>query len=270
MLVLLGPSFDGSPEAFAKLAAVTGLVAYDLRSRIKPGSWGVIRSLADQEQVKDMVARLRREGFPVVAVELERAWSSDRQFVRAQALRLEPGGLVLRVRDQDMELPYAAVLAIVRGEVGTESRPPPRVKGPSSATFRAVVGGVEANALRDTAARAVDTHQAADLHFYTVRWSARLDPRTTDLSGIPGTTGVAARDLDRVAAEIASRTGLRVEQGSRMSSLASYATQVHRSPAPGSAPPDEPRDRFDGYSRLVAEAELAEARARGVPQDRPV
>jgi len=262
MLVLLGPSFDGSPEGFAKLAEATGLVTYDLRSRIKPGWWGVIRSLADQAQVEDLVQRLRRAGFPVVAVELERVWSPDRQFVKAQALRLESGGLVLRVRDQEMELPYAAVLAIVRGEVGADSRPPPRSKGPSSATFRAVVGGVEANVFRDTAGRAVDAFQAADLHFHTVRWSARVDPRTTDLTSVPGTTGVPARDLDRITAEIAARTGLRVDQGSRMSSLASYAMQVHRPPAPGSAPPDAVLDRFDGYSRLVAEAELAASRAR--------
>jgi len=265
MLVLLGPSFDGSPAAFAKLAAATGLVVYDLRSRIKPGWWGVIRALADQDQAEDLVQRLRRDGFPVVAVDLDRAWSSDRQFVKAQALRLEQDGLVLRVRDQDMGLPYAAVLAIVRGEVGADSRPPPRSKGPSSATFRAVVGGIEPTVFRDTAGRTVDAFQAADLHFHTVRWTARVDPRTTDLSAIPGTTGVPARDLDRATAELAQRTGLRVDQGSRMSSLASYAMQVHRSLSPGSTapPPDAALDRFDGYSRLVAEAELAAARAGG-------
>jgi hypothetical protein len=262
MLVLLGPAFDGSQASFAKLAAVTGLVVYDLRARIKPGWWGVIRALGDPEQAQDLVARLRKEGFPVVMIATELAWGADRQFVKAQALRLDAEELVLRVRDQDMNLPYAAVLAIVRGEVGSEPRPSVRVRVPSSATFRAVVGATDSAALRDLSGRASDSFQAADVHFHTVRWSARIDPRTTDLSTVPGVTGVPARDLDTVTAELARKTGLRVDQGSRLSSLASYALQGHRgaSPMQGSGA-DLSLDRFDGYSRLVAEAELAALRA---------
>lgn len=258
MLVLLGPSFAGSPQGFAKLAELSGLVTYDLRSRIKPGWWGVIRALADKEQANDLVARLRREGFPVVSVELDCAWNPERRFVKVQALRLEPSELVLRVRDQEMVLPYAAVLTIVRGELGLESRSLPRAKGSSSSAFRVVVVGADVGVSRDGAGRSTDSFQATDLHFHTARWIARIDPRTADLASVPGTVGTHARDLEVVTAEIASRTGLRVDQGFRMSSLSSYVMESHRSatPAPGSMA-DPHSDRFDRYSRLVGEAEAA-------------
>lgn len=261
MLVLLGPSFDGSSSGLAKLAEVTGLVAYELRARIKPGCWGVIRALADPEQAHDLAARLQREGFPVVAVTLEQAWSPERRFVKAQAVRLEPEALLLRVREREMVLPYAAVLVIVRGEAGADSRPP-RSLGVSSATLRAVGLG-DAAARRDTTGRSTDAFQAADLHFHTARWVARVDPRVTDLSQIDGATGVTLPDLELLAGELGRRTGARVDRGSRMSSLASYAMQGHRAPPPTAALGAEPLpDRFDGYSRLVGEAELAAHRAR--------
>ena len=48
-------SGNSSPPAEA-----TGLVAYDLRSRLKPGWWGVIRALGDAEQA-EMMARFAEQ-----------------------------------------------------------------------------------------------------------------------------------------------------------------------------------------------------------------
>jgi hypothetical protein len=49
-LVLLGPGFDGSDQGYQTLARATGLVLYDLRSRVKPGSWGLVKSFGDAGQ----------------------------------------------------------------------------------------------------------------------------------------------------------------------------------------------------------------------------
>ena len=50
MLVLLGPSFAGGDAEYQRLSKVTGMVAYDLRSRVKPGSWGLVKALADETE----------------------------------------------------------------------------------------------------------------------------------------------------------------------------------------------------------------------------
>ena len=54
MLVMLAPSFDGSTDSYARLAKVTGMVAYDLKSRVKPGVWGIVRALADEAQATEL------------------------------------------------------------------------------------------------------------------------------------------------------------------------------------------------------------------------
>ena len=58
MLVLLSPEFSGSELQVAQLAQVTGLLPYDLRTRLRPGVWGVLRVLADFEQAQLLVGQL--------------------------------------------------------------------------------------------------------------------------------------------------------------------------------------------------------------------
>jgi hypothetical protein len=262
LLVLLGPSFDGTNESFERLARATGLVAYDLRSRIKPGWWGVIRALGDAEQARQLAARLRKDGFPVVAVDVDAAMDRERRDVRLKGARLENAELVLVVREREMKIPYAAILALVRGEVGS-GLPAAHSRGPrpSSSTFRAVVpSSVDLQVHRD---HGVDAYQALDLHFHTAKWFGRVDARAFDFSFLSGATGHPLRDLDLLAEELSRRSGVRVDRGARMSSLASHALQrQHRiTPVPGRSP-ELSRDVFDGYSRLIAEAEL-EAFRRG-------
>src|SRR3954470_21015444 len=88
MLVMLAPSCDGSTDAYGRLARATGMLAYDLKSRLKPGVWGVVRALADEEQAHALVQRLREEGFPVVVMAREVAHDPNRRIVTVRALEL--------------------------------------------------------------------------------------------------------------------------------------------------------------------------------------
>ena len=256
MLVLLGPSFDGTNASFQRLAEATGLVAYDLRSRIKPGWWGVIRALGDAEQAELMAARLRKEGFPVVAVDVNSAWDPERRPVKVQGARLESAELVLVVREREMAIPYAAILALVRGELGSGSQVthgrPRRV---SSSTFRAVVPSSADLQVRDLG---TESYQALDIHFHTAMWFGRVDPRGFDFTGMPNVTGHPLRDLEGFVEELAHRSGVRIDKGAKMSSLAPYSLHGQRriTPVPGRSQ-EPPPDPFDGYTRLVAEAESA-------------
>ncbi len=257
MLVLLGPSFDGSHESFQRLAEATGLVAYDLRSRIKPGWWGVIRAVGDEEQAELLAARLRREGFPVVAVDVSSAWDPDRRLVVLTSACLEDAELVLGVRGREMRIPYAAILALVRGEVGSGAHSQsPRAPRPSSSTFRAVVpSSTDLQVHRDHGGEAF---QALDIHFHTAKWFGRVDARTFDFSAIPGASGHPLRDLERFVDLLGSRSGVRIDKGAKMSSLAPYALQGQRRLTPIPGRPLQPApDPFDGYSRLVAAAEIS-------------
>jgi hypothetical protein len=254
LLVLLGPSFDGTADSFQRLAEATGLVAYDLRSRIKPGWWGVIRALGDAEQAELMATRLRKEGFPVVAVDVNSAWDPERRAVKLQGVRLESAELVLLVREREMAIPYAAILALVRGEMGSGSQTThARARRPSSSAFRAVVPSSADLQVRDHGAEA---YQALDIHFHTAKWFGRIDPRSFDFSTVPNATGHSLRDLEVLVEELARRSGVRIDKGAKMSSLAPYSLHGQRriTPIPG-RPQEPPPDPFDGYTRLVAEAE---------------
>jgi hypothetical protein len=255
LLVLLGPSFDGTSESYQRLAEATGLVAYDLRARIKPGWWGVIKALADAEQAELMATRLRKDGFPVVAVDVADAWDPERRTVKLQAVRLESAQSILVVRDREMAIPYAAILALVRGEVGGGSTAaPPRSMRSSSSTFRAVVPN--SSDLQVHREHSPEAYHALDIHFHTAKWFGRVDARAFDFSGLPGVTGHPLRDLEVLVEELSRRSGVRIDKGAKMSSLTSYALQGQRrmTPIPGRSQ-EPPPDVFDGYSRLVAEAE---------------
>ena len=99
---------------------------------------------------------------------------------------------------------------------------------------------------------------AADLHFATVLWIARIDSRVFDFGA--ERTGNVAADLAAFTNLLAGRSGVRIDRAIRTSSVASFADQ----PAPMRAqswPPPSIRKaesgdpRFDGYSRLIGEAE---------------
>ena len=59
MLVLPGPSFAGGDAEYQRLSRVTGMVAYDLRSRVKPGMWGLVNALADEAEAGRLAGLLR-------------------------------------------------------------------------------------------------------------------------------------------------------------------------------------------------------------------
>src|SRR5437868_12361559 len=99
MLVMLAPSFDGSSDAYGRLARATGMLAYDLKSRIKPGVWGVVRALADEEQALALAQRLREEGLPVIVVPREVAHDPNRRIVTVRALELRSEQMILHLRE---------------------------------------------------------------------------------------------------------------------------------------------------------------------------
>jgi hypothetical protein len=258
MLVLLGPPFSGTDADYARLAQATGLVAYDLRTRLKPGVWGVVRALADAAQADALAADLCALGYRACAVDPAVGHDASRPVVQLRTLELGEQEIVLHLRERSMSVPYAALLAIVRGEVQIGARPH-SIRSSSSATFRAVVPNASDAAVfrEQSPAGTFDAYAAADLHFVTVLWVARIDVRTFDFAPL-GLPGSSAHDLDRFVDTLSERSGARADRASRVSSVASFAATSSRAttPAPGSpSAPRAPAERFDFYSRIVAEAE---------------
>ncbi len=263
VLVLLAPSFDGSDQGYQVLAQATGLVQYDLRTRVKPGSWGLVKGFADAGPAQELASRLIAHGFPVVLVDRQVAHDPERRVVPVQGLVMGEADFALQLRDREMRIPYGALTCIVEGEVqpgraarGVRQTP----SGTSSGALRAVVPTLgEVQAFRDAQVAAQVGYLAADLHFATVRWVARLDTRLLDFGA--ERSGNVAADLAGLTTLLAARTGVRIDRGVKTSSLASFADQ----PVPmraNSWPPVSARskheaadNRFDSYSRLVGEAE---------------
>jgi hypothetical protein len=258
LLVLLGPPFSGTDADYARLAQVTGLVAYDLRTRLKPESWGVVRALADPAQAEALVSQLSADGYRACAVDSAVGHDASRAIVPLRTLELGEHELVLQLRERTMSVPYAALLAIVRGEVQIGARPQ-AVRSSSSATFRAVVPtAADVGVFREQVqAGGFDAYAAADLHFVTVLWVARIDVRSFDFTPL-GLSGATAQDLDRLVDLLSERSGVRADRASRVSSVASFAGSAPRTSTPTPGTPGAPRapaERFDFYSRIVAEAE---------------
>ncbi|HLV20432.1 MAG TPA: hypothetical protein VKZ49_06115, partial [Polyangiaceae bacterium] len=164
MLILLQPSDPLPGPDLARLARLTGLSAYDLKTRIRAGAWGVVKALADLDAAEQLLASLRQEGFGAVAVPTRVAYEAERHAVPVRGIALEPEQLVLRLSERDMPVPYAAVAALVRGEVQVGRRLRPR--SASSATLRL------ATPAEDTSGSG-DVYPAMDIHFFTVAWFAR-------------------------------------------------------------------------------------------------
>src|SRR5258706_15519485 len=116
MLVLLGPSFAGADTDYQRLSKVTGMVAYDLRARLKPGMWGLVKALADETEAQRLAASLLAEGFPIAVVGREVPTDPERPIVALRALVIGEQGLTLQLRERSMDIPIAALCCIVRGE----------------------------------------------------------------------------------------------------------------------------------------------------------
>jgi hypothetical protein len=268
VLILIGPAFEGGEASFSLLAQLTGLVAYDLKSKLRPGAWGVLRVLGDVEQARSLTQQLRAGGFPAVLVDAGLLHDPKRRIVAVESLALHPEQLMLSIQGQLMPVPLKGILTIVRGE--THVRSVRQSSSPSSgSSYRSIVPTAEdIQAFRESHTTvSYESYQLADIHFATVTWVARLDARKTDVSQLGQFEGSPSQRLDQVVERLANLTGVRVDRSVRTSSLAGFAAQpasMRRStPAPNGAAasreakPAASDPRFDAYSRLVAQAERA-------------
>ena len=285
MLVLMGPSFAGGDADYQRLSKVTGMVGYDLRARLKPGTWGLVKALADEVEAQRLAASLKAEGFPVVVMAREVATDPERPIVALKGLRVEGQALTLELRERTMAVPVAALCGIVRGEaqVGKGAARSAAGSATSSATFRAVVPDAsDLQVFRESVPPiGFEAFAAADLHFHSVRWIARIDARSFDFRALGIAAASPAGALDTLVDRLALLGRIRVDRAARASSIASFTQQAvrHITPyphpaVPGSAPMSQRArevagdDRFDPYSRVIGEAErvLAAERAAAAPK----
>jgi hypothetical protein len=271
MLVLMGPRFAASDAEYQRLSKATGMVAYDLRSRIKAGSWGLVKALADEGEAQRLASALIAEKFPVVVVPREVATDPQRPIVALRALEIDGQQLKLQLRERAMEVPAAALCCIVRGEaqVGKSSahRAPTGAAATSSSTFRAVVPSAsELQVFRESLpAGSFEAFAAADLHFHSVTWVARIDARAFDFRALGIGAASPAAALDTLTDRLALLAKLRVDRSARASSISSFTQQAAKGAGTSSMPPSMPMsqrakevagdERFDPYSRVVGEAE---------------
>jgi hypothetical protein len=266
VLVLLGPGFDGSERGYQALARATGLVQYDLKTRVKPGSWGVIRGFGDRAQAQELASKLIAAGFPAVVVDRGVTSDPERRHVPVHSIGFGESEFVLKLKDREMKIPYGALACIIEGEVQPGRALAAAAPGSaSSGSLRAVSpGGAELAAFRDAQLAAPIGFLAADLHFSTVLWIARIDARIFDFGA--ERTGNVTVDLSNLTTRLAERAGVRVDRNVRVSSIASFAEQP-QSLRGASWPPVSQRGkeaadaRFDSYSRVVGEAERLARRA---------
>ena len=252
MFVLLGPSFEGTRDDYQRLARATGLVSYDLKARLRKGVWGVVKLLGDAKEAHTLAAALRELGFAPVLIDRDVLHDAERRAVAISGVRLADNELVMELADREIHVDYSALAVIVRGEVQ-----PGRVASaanPSSGSLRAAVPGPEMSFLRDPQKLSFEGYQAADLHFLEVPWMARLGTRGLDTANGES----APRALDSLVDELAARSKVRVDRGSRTSSVAAFVEQPaplrSLTPTPTSLR-EQTDERFDPYSRVIGEAE---------------
>jgi hypothetical protein len=268
MLVLLGPSFAGSDADYQRLSKVTGMVAYDLRARLKPGMWGLVKALADEAEAERLAAALAAEGFPIVVVPREVATDAERPIVALKALSIDEQQLTLQLRERSMVVPIAALCCIVRGEAQVGKASGPRAAGgTSSATFRAVVPNAnDLQVFRESMPPTnFEAFAAADLHFHSVTWIARIDARSFDFRALGIAAASPAGALDTLVDRLALLGRVRADRAARASSISSFTQQASKGVTPHSVPPSMPHsqrgreisgdERFDPYSRVLGEAE---------------
>jgi hypothetical protein len=271
MLVLMGPSFTATDGEYQRLSKVTGMVAYDLRARIKPGSWGLLKVLGDDAEAERFAAALTAEAFPVVTIARAVATDPERPIVALRALEIADQQLTLHLRERSMQIPVAALCGIVRGEaqVGRAGAARGAATAASSATFRAVVPDAsELQVFREGMPGGnFEAFAAADLHFHSVTWIARIDARSFDFRALGIGAASPAAALDTLADRLALLAKVRVDRNARTSSINSFTLQAVK--ASGNASPSSPPsmsmsqrakevsgdDRFDPYSRVIGQAE---------------
>jgi hypothetical protein len=268
MLVLLGPSFAGGDADYQRLSRVTGLVAYDLRARLKPGMWGLVKALADEAEAQRLAGALLAEGFPIVVVPREVATDMERPIVALKALSIGEQQLTLQLRERAMSVPMAALCCIVRGEAQVGKGSAMRAAGgTSSSTFRAVVPDAnDLQVFRESMPQtSFEAFAAADLHFHSVTWIARIDARSFDFRALGIAAASPAGALDTLVDRLALLGRVRVDRAARASSISSFTQQASKGVGPHSVPPSMPHsqrareisgdERFDPYSRVLGEAE---------------
>ena len=271
MLVLLGPSFAGGNADYQRLSKVTGMVAYDLRARLKPGMWGLVKALADETEAQRLGASLAAEGFPIVVVPREVAIDPERPIVALRGLSIDDQKLTLQLREREMEIPVVALCTIVRGEAqvgkASGSRPSGGTGGSSSSTFRAVVPSAsDLQVFRESMPpTSFEAFAAADLHFHSVTWIARVDARSFDFRALGIVAASPAGALDMFVDRLGQLANVRVDRAARASSIGSFTQQSAKGANVPSIPPAAPMsqrgkeiagdERFDPYSRVVGEAE---------------
>lgn len=270
MLVLLGPSFAGGDAEYQRLSKVTGMVAYDLRARLKPGTWGLVKALADEAEAQRLAAALLAAGFQIVVVPREVATDPERPIVALRGLTIDDRGLTLQLRERAMTVPVAALCSIVRGEAQVGKAGAARNaggSGTSSSTFRAVVPNAsDLQVFRESMPpTSFEAFAAADLHFHSVTWIARIDARSFDFRALGIAAASPAGALDTLVDRLALLARVRVDRAARASSISSFTQQASKGVAPHSLPPAAPMsqrakevagdERLDPYSRVVGEAE---------------
>lgn len=273
MLVLLSPEFGGSEAQMAQLAELTGLLPYDLRTRLRPGVWGVLKVMADWSQAQSLVSQLNRLGLPAVAIDSAVGQDHERKIVYLRGLEVNGDGMTLRLSERQMSVPFGALLTIVRGDVHLGRSQRGNTLGALAGQLRSTPPlGPWSAALSDSANMGdgrnpgvTDVFAAADLHFVTVPWIARIDARDMDFPPIVPTQSNSAERLDALVNWLANRAGIRVDRHIRISSLGSHtaasrgivSTPQGSSTPPRRGPSSNCDEHFDAYSRLIAEAERA-------------
>lgn len=271
MLVLLGPRYSGTDAELDVLSATTGLARYDLRTRLRPGAWSVVRAVADSVQAGALASRLRGEGLQSCALDSSVGQDTARRIVYLRGIEIGIGNVVLKMAERDMTIPQAAILTIVRGDVHLGRLPLSASIPGFSPSVRANIGAPTllspsapmSEVFREQ--RAASNHEvfvAADIHFVTVSWLARIDPRDCAFAGSGPSEANHAERLDRFIDDLAAELHVRVDRHVKTSSLASHTAGTQRLATPSSNGPSSSRrgaaaadEHFDAYSRLVGEAE---------------
>jgi hypothetical protein len=247
MLVVLAPDCAETDAEIEQLAQATGLVAYDLRTRLRPGAWGVLKVIANQDQAESLVAQLDLIGIRAVIIDSSVGQDHERKVVYLRRLEILEDGMLLGLSEREMQVPFGALVAIVRGEVHLGRN----------------IGG-DVNSTSDARGPGItDAFAAADLHFATVHWVARIDARELEFPSLISPHSNVGERLDVLVDWLAQRAHVRVDRHLRTSSLGSHtAASRGASLIPKSGPPPSRRgmpvpcdEHFDAYSRLVAEAE---------------
>jgi hypothetical protein len=234
--------------------------------------WGVLRVLADFDQAQSLVGQLTSLGFQAVAIDSAVGQDPERKIVYLRGLEITEEGMTLRLSERKMLVPYGALLTIVRGDVHLGRSQKGNTLGAIAGQLRATpplgpwVGAAASEVATMGDGRnpgVTDVFAAADLHFVTVPWIARIDARELEFPSIIPMQSNAAERLDVLVDWLANQAHVRVDRHLRVSSLGSHTVGSRgvASTPQGSVPPSRRMvsptsdEHFDAYSRLIAEAE---------------